>query len=102
MIMGVFNMALLKSIELNNGVVVNYHRIVSICSITNHSIRLEIASYTSQEKRLQEQYEIENGNSVTVYMETKYISVPYDEASTIKDWYAYLKTIEPFVGAEDA
>ena len=44
-------MALKKEIELNNGIVLNYHRIVSINKITNHSTIIEIASYTSEEKR---------------------------------------------------
>lgn len=94
-------MALLKSIELNNGVFLNYHRIVTITKITNHSTVIEIAGYTSKEKREQEVNQFRNGEEITAYIETSFIDVPYDEASTIKDWYAYLKTIEPFIGAED-
>ena len=44
-------MALIKEIELNNGVKVNYHRIVSVNNITNHVSIIEVASYTSKEKR---------------------------------------------------
>ena len=45
-------MALLKQIELDNGIVVNYHRITSINNITNISTNLEISSYVSETKRL--------------------------------------------------
>lgn len=94
-------MALKKSIELNNGVIVNYHRIVSIYKTTNHSTRLEIASYTSAEKRAQEQAQLANNEDITVYIETEYISLEYDETSNIKDWYEYLKTTVKYGGAED-
>ena len=47
-------MALNKKIELKNGVIVNYHRIVSINKITNNANIIEIASYTSKEKRDEE------------------------------------------------
>ena len=95
-------MALLKAIELPNGVVVNYHRIVSIDKITNHSTRLEIASYINKDKREQEIEQWSNNDTITVYIETEYISLDYDETSNIKDWYAYLKTTEKYGGAEDA
>lgn len=95
-------MALLKSIELNNGVVLNYHRIVTITKITNHSIVLEIAGYTSQEKREQEIRQFQNGEDINVYIDTSFIDVDYDEISTIKDWYDYLKTTDKYSGAEDA
>ena len=95
-------MALLKSIELNNGVVLNYHRIVTITKITNHSIVLEIAGYTSQEKREQEIRQFKNGEDINVYIDTSFINVDYDETTTIKDWYDYLKTTDKYSGAEDA
>ena len=94
-------MALLKPIELENGVVINYHRIVSIYKITNHSTRIEVAGYINAKKRLQEQEQIENGESINVYMTTDYICADYDETSTIKDWYDYLKTTDKYIGAED-
>ena len=94
-------MALLKSIELSNGIVLNYHRIVTITKITNHSIVLEIAGYTSKEKRKQEIQQLANGEEVTAYINTSFMSVDYDEKSTIKDWYNYLKTTDKYAGAED-
>lgn len=95
-------MALLKAIELNNGVVLNYHRIVTITKITNHSTVLEIAGYTSRKKREQEVQQFENGEEITAYINTSFMNVDYDEKSTIKDWYDYLKTTDKYNGAEDA
>lgn len=94
-------MALLKTIELDNGIILNYHRIVAITKITNHSIVLEIAGYTNKAKRLQEIQQFENGEEINVYIDTTFMNVPYDEKSTIKDWYAYLKTTDKYSGAED-
>jgi superfamily II RNA helicase len=94
-------MALLKQIELDSGVVLNYHRIVAITKVTNHSIILEIASYTNKEKRQQEIQQLEACEEITAYIDTTFMSVDYDEASTIKDWYTYLKTTEKYIDAED-
>lgn len=94
-------MALLKTIELDSGIVLNYHRIVSINKITNHSIVLEVAGYTSKEKREQEVQQIENNEMITAYIDTTFMSTDYDEKSTIKDWYAYLKTTDKYSGATD-
>lgn len=94
-------MALLKSIELDSGIVLNYHRIVTITNITNHSTVLEIAGYTSKVKRAQEIQQFNNSEEITVYIDTTFMSVDYDEKTTIKDWYAYLKTTERYSGAED-
>ena len=57
--------------------------------------------YTSKVKREQEVEQFKNGEEITVYIDTTFMSVDYDEASTIKDWYAYLKTTEKYIGAED-
>lgn len=94
-------MALLKEIELDNGVVLNYHRIVTITKVTNHATILEIAGYTNKKKRQQEIQQSKNNEDITVYIDTSFMSVDYDEKTTIKDWYAYLKTTEKYSGAED-
>ena len=47
-------MALIKNIELDNGVMVNYHRIVSLNKITNICNNIEVASYTTKDKREEE------------------------------------------------
>ena len=94
-------MALSKTIELDSGVILNYHRIVTITKITNHSTVLEIAGYTSKAKREQEVEQFKNGDEITVYIDTNFMSVNYDEESTIKDWYDYLKTTDKYLNAED-
>ena len=95
-------MALHKAIELENGVIVNYHRIVAITKVTNFSVILEIASYINQSKREQEIQQIESGEDITVYQDTSFLSVDYDETANITDWYDYLKTTEKYNGAIDA
>ena len=93
-------MALKKQIELENGVTVNYHRIVSINKITNNSIIVEVASYTSEAKR---QEEIEKlGQPMNIFIETTYLNKEYNETDTIKDLYEYLKTTEKFKNSKDA
>ena len=94
-------MALLKTIELDSGIVLNYHRIVSINKITNHSVILEVAGYTSKTKRDQEVQQRMNNEMITTYIDTTFISADYDEQSTIKDWYAYLKTTDKYSDAID-
>jgi hypothetical protein len=94
-------MALLKTIEMDSGIVLRYHRIVSIHKITNVSTIIETASYTSKEKREQELKQLANKEMVSLYIEGDFMSVDYDEASTIKDWYEYLKTTEKYSDAED-
>lgn len=94
-------MALKKEIELDNGVTVNYHRIVSINKITNVSNIIEVASYTNEQKREEEKEAIENGTEMNVFINTQYINAEYDETSTIENTYEYLKTLEQFEDAED-
>lgn len=97
-------MGLLKNIELENGIVVNYHRIVSINKITNNSNIIEVASYTSKEKREEEKsyYESEEENKqLNVFIDTTYIEKEYEESETIQDVYDYLKTTDKFKDAVD-
>lgn len=113
-------MALSKKIELENGIEVNYHRIVSLNKITNISNVIEIASYANRKQREKEEaYQnlqkknIEDDNSLTeeerdilnqginVFISTDIISIPYDETMTIESAYEYLKTLDKFKNAED-
>lgn len=113
-------MALKKEIELDNGVIVNYHRIVSLNKITNVGNIIEMASYVSKKKRDEEALyqEVQKKNrskkelteterevlnkGINVLIETKYINKEYNEKETIKDAYEYLKTTDKFKDAEDA
>lgn len=98
-------MALSKQIELENGVTVNYHRVVSINKITNNSNVIEVAGYTSKEKREEEKeyYASEDPNKeMNIFIDTTFIEKEYEENETIEDVYDYLKTTDKFKDAEDA
>lgn len=94
-------MALIKEIELENGVKVNYHRIVSVNNITNHVSIIEVASYTSKEKREQEKEAFEKGEFIDVFKETKFIEKEYEEDLNVVSAYEYLKTLPEFSGCTD-
>lgn len=98
-------MGLKKEIELDNGIKLNYHRIVSINKITNNSIVIEVGSYISEAKRQEEldYYKSEDMHKMmNVFIDTTYVNKEYSEDETIKDLYDYLKTTEKFKDAEDA
>lgn len=92
-------MALGKSIELDNGVVVKYHRITSLNIITNIHNVVEISSYTNETKR-QEELNSQEEN-LNIYIHTTILSLPYDQEATIESTYEYLKTLPIFENSED-
>mgnify|MGYP006913130295 FL=1 len=113
-------MALKKIIKLENGIILNYHRIVSFNKITNISNVIEIASYTDEKQRAKEEaYQkiqqksvkdplssteeekntLESG--INVFIDTDTLSIPYDEDMTIEKAYEYLKTTEKYENAEN-
>ena len=112
-------MALNKQIELENGIILNYHRIVSINKITNNCNIIEVASYTSENQREKEKeyQEVQKKNTeeevltndeqemlntgINVLVEVIYINKEYDEKETIEEAYKYLKTLDRFKDAED-
>ena len=97
-------MALQKEIILNNGIILQYHRIVSINKITNNTTIIEIGSYINKEQR---EKELEYYNSkdmnktMNVYIFTNYIEKEYNEKDKIDEIYKYLKTIETFKDSVD-
>lgn len=94
-------MGLIKTIELDNGIITNYHRIVSLNKITNVANIIEVASYTSKAKRNNEIEAMQNQESMDVFIDTTYISKEYDADETITDAYDYLKTLDEFKNAQD-
>ena len=97
-------MALKKEVELDNGVILNYHRIVSLNKITNQANIIEIASYANERKREEEKAYYENNDRtqpMNIYIETTYINKDYDENENIEDAYSYLKTLEQYKNAEN-
>jgi hypothetical protein len=87
-------MAIKKKIQLENGIITNYHRIVSLNKIINNSNIIEVASYTSEEKRKEE-------NSGNAFINTTYLQIPYNENMTVSEAYDYIKTLENFKNSKD-
>lgn len=97
-------MALNKRIELNNGIILNYHRIVSINKITNNSNIIEVASYISEKQREKEKEYYNNtdeSKNFDIFIYTTYINKEYSENETIEDCYKYLKTLDEFKDSND-
>ena len=91
-------MAIKKDVELANGVVLTYHRVVRIQSIVNHSSLIEVQSYISKQKRLLEKA---TNYSSNVYIEATYYNIPYDPELNVVKAYEYIKSLPEFEGAED-
>ena len=112
-------MALKKEIELENGVIINYHRITSLNKITNISNSIEVSSYTNEEQRkkekayqelqikqangeeLTEEEQLQLSQGINVFIHTEYINLPYDESMTIENAYDFLKSLDEYAEAID-
>lgn len=94
-------MAVSKQIEADNGVALNYHRIVSVNTITNVQNVIEVASYTSESKRKEEADALANGEGMNVYIESRFINAEYDQSMTVEGAYEWLKTLPEFADAVD-
>ena len=75
--------------------------IVSVNNVTNHASIIEIASYTSKEKREQEKEAFAKGEFIDVFKETKFIEKEYEEDLNVVSAYEYLKTLPEFSGCTD-
>lgn len=96
-------MALQKDKKLNNGVVVNYHRVVSVNNITNKKSIIEVASYINEEERNKEKewYENNSQTNMNVFIYATYYSEEYDKELNVDSAYEYLKTLDEFAGSID-
>ena len=94
-------MAILKSIELQNGITVNYHRVVSVNNVTNHASIIEVAGYTSKAKREEEKEKLANNEEMDIFISSDYLETPYDPDLNVISAYEYLKTTEKFASCED-
>jgi len=94
-------MAIIKKVNLENGVTVNYHRIVSINNIINVASIIEVASYTDKSKREEEKEKLKNKQNMNIFIDTKYMNIPYNENINVSDSYKYLKTLEKFQDCTD-
>lgn len=94
-------MAIKKKVVLENGVTTNYHRIVSLNKIINKSNIIEVASYTGEDKRAEEDNAIKNSKPMNVFTHTSFIQIPYDENMTIGEAYDYIKNLDNFKNSKD-
>lgn len=94
-------MAIIKNIELENGVTVSYHRVVSVNNVTNVSSIIEVGSYTNKAKREEEKQAIENAQPMDVFIDSKYLSIPYNPQLNVDSAYDYLKTTDEYSGGTD-
>ncbi len=112
-------MALEKRIKQDNGIILNYHRIVALNKITNVLNAIEANSYINETQRAKEQRYQElqrknaNGEELTdeereelqkgidVLVEADYISTDYDADMTIEQAYEYLKTLDKYKNSKD-
>lgn len=94
-------MALVKEIVLENGVTVNYHRIVSVNNITNKQSLIEVASYTNKAKREDEKLKLVNKEPMNIFIHTEYLSKEYTQDLNVNTAYNHLKTLEKFKGFID-
>lgn len=93
-------MGIIKDNELPNGVNLSYYRIVSLTTVVGVQSIIELAGYTSQEKREEEQ-EADPETGCNVYIDTQYISVDYDPDFSVNKAYALLKAMPEWEDAED-
>lgn len=120
-------MALLKDITLPVGIVLKYHRIASFDIVTNAKVSMTVISYLSKEAREEEkQYLLEKSMRFTlmakdtkdltaedkillsspeptmsVYQDSRIITMPYTEEMSVSEAYEYLKTLPEFEGGID-
>ena len=93
-------MALNKKIETKNGIITNYHRIMSINNITNKETQIIIYSYANEEKRLEEE-NAEPEEEIFNVISSEMITKEYKEDFDIVKAYEYLKTLDKYKEAED-
>lgn len=94
-------MAIIKNITLDNGVIVDYHRVVSVNNVTNISSIIEVASYTGKSKREEEKQAIMNAKPMNVFIHSNYLSVPYNPELNVNSAYEYLKSTEEYANGTD-
>lgn len=94
-------MGLLKTIELNNGITLKYHRIVSVNNVTNQESIIEVASYTSKDKREEEKRYIGTGENMDIFLATELIPLEYTETLNVISAYEKLKKLPKFENAID-
>lgn len=95
-------MALKKEITLENGISLNYHRVVSVNNVTNRASIIDVASYINEEQRRRESNwkDVCERENLDVYMVNKVYNKEYTENFSIEDAYEYLLTLDEFKDAK--
>jgi hypothetical protein len=88
-------MALKKEIILDNGIILNYHRIITLQLVTNKYINITTLSYINEETRNEDVLDDK------VIITNVYTIENYEEDYNIKRAYEYLKTLPEFENSED-
>ncbi len=91
-------MALKKEIILENGIILNYHRIAEIQNEVNGKTKLLIYSYLNKDQRDREKQE---KSIAQIYRVGSLEKLNYNDKLTITQAYEYLKTIDKYKDAED-
>ena len=86
-------MALLKPITKDNGITLNYHRILFIQSTINRQTSIAVLSYLNEESREKE------NTANEPYKEAITYETPCVENMTTDQAYDYLKSLPEFEGA---
>ena len=95
-------MGLIIDKELPNGINLSYYRIVSLTTVVGVQAIIELAGYTSQATREEEQAAtIDPETGCNVYIDTQYITVDYDPDFSVNKAYALLKVMPEWEDAED-
>lgn len=94
-------MAIIKEIELPSGITINYHRVVSVNNITNQASIIEMAGYTSKAKREEEKQKTKTGEEMNVFIDTTYVSAPYNQNFNVVSAYQYIKRLPAYSGCAD-
>ena len=102
-------MALKKTVILENGIPMSYHRIAEIQNVVNEGTKIKILSYVNQEQRLKEK-ELKDRDRIRrmpmpkygdLYIVSDTVQLPYNDTLDIVSAYEYLKTTEKYKDAED-
>lgn len=91
-------MALCKEIKQSDGVLTNYHRVLSIVQEINDYTAIAVVSYVDEESRRNDV--VADGDN-RPYRNAVTYQMAYDENMTVKTAYDYLKTLPQYEGAED-
>lgn len=97
-------MALIKQIQMDDGVTCAYHRVALVSMDVNSQNTVLVVSYIDRSGR---QYELDwaagkiSGEPKWPYTRGKYHNPPYQGAMSVSGAYAWLKTLPEFEGAED-